>query len=293
MYIGIDLGGSHIGFGLLDESFNIIKKEKVLITRQTEVQQIIYLLKEGIKNLLDKSVKYIGIGFPGLCDIKTKIVTRASNVNFSSVCIPEIIEKEFNIPVYLDNDANCATIAEFFKGNLQDTNNSVLITIGTGIGGGIILNKEIYRGSNFSAGEFGHTTFVKNGIPCGCGKKGCFEKYASISALKKKCIEKGYDFEVAEDIFNSNDKDIIKIKNEWLNNLAEGISNIYNVLDIDKMVVGGGFSKSFYLIEKELRNIVKENIYNKNKEVIIQKALLENNAGIIGAGMLGSIRVRS
>ena len=106
MYIGIDLGGSHIGFGLLDESFNIIKKEKVLITRQTEVEQIIYLLKEGIQKINNKKVKYIGIGFPGLCNINTRIVTRASNVNFSSVCIPEILEEEFNIPVYLDNDAN-------------------------------------------------------------------------------------------------------------------------------------------------------------------------------------------
>ncbi|MBE5821201.1 MAG: ROK family protein [Clostridiales bacterium] len=290
MYIGIDLGGSHIGFGLLDESFKLIKKEKVLITRQTEVEQIIYLLKEGIQKFFDKSVRYIGIGFPGICDIKKRIVTRASNINFSSICIPEILEKEFNVPVYLDNDANCATIAEYFKGNLQGINNGVLITVGTGIGGGIILNKELYRGSNYTAGEFGHTTFVKDGITCGCGKKGCFEKYASISSLKKKCLQKGYNFEICEEIFNSSDKDVIKIKNEWMNNLAEGISNIYNILDIEKIVVGGGFSKSFYLIEKDLRNLVKEKIYNKNKEIIIQKAMLENSAGIIGAGMLGSIK---
>lgn len=290
MYIGIDLGGSHIGFGLLDESFKIIKKEKVLITRQTEVEQIVYLLKEGIKNIYDRSVRYIGIGFPGICDIEKKIVTRASNVNFSSISIPKLLEKEFNIPVYLDNDANCATIAEFFKGNLQGVNNAVLMTVGTGIGAGIILNKELYRGSDYTAGEFGHTTFVKNGITCGCGKKGCFEKYASISALKKQCLKKGYEFELCEDIFNSVDKEVIKIKEEWLNNLAEGISNIYNMMDIEKMVIGGGFTKVFSLIEEELNDLVKAKVYNKNKEIIIKKAVLENNAGIIGAGMLGSIK---
>ena len=290
MYIGIDLGGSHISFGLLDDNFDIIVKNKIVITRQTEVEQIVVLLKEGINEIIEKKVKCIGIGFPGICDIKTRTVTRASNVNFSSICIPEILEKEFNIPVYIDNDANCATIAEFFKGNLKGVNNGVLMTVGTGIGAGIILNKEIYRGSSFAAGEFGHTTFVRNGITCGCGRKGCFEKYASVSALKKQCLNKGYDFELCEQIFNSKDKEVIEIKNDWLNNLAEGISNIYNMLDIDKMVIGGGFTKSFNLIEKDLNDLVKSKVYNKNKDIIIQKALLENNAGVIGAGMLGSIR---
>ncbi len=289
MYIGIDVGGSHIGFGLLDDNFNIILNNDTYISRKTPIEEIVEILKEGIQNIINENVKYIGIGFPGICNLDTKLVTRASNIDFNKICIPQILENEFNIPVYIDNDANVATIAEYFKGSLNSTENGILLTIGTGIGGGIILDGKIYRGTNYTAGEFGHMCFEKDGIKCGCGRSGCFEKYAALSVLKKTYTQNGFDFPNLNEILDMDDLAAKIIYEKWIDNLTDGIASIYNIYDPDKVIIGGGFAKYFENVQDKIIALVQEKVYNKEKEIIIEKAFFENDAGLIGAAMLGQI----
>ena len=205
MYIGIDVGGSHIRTGLLDEKFNIVEYNDIYINKEIPADNIKDKLIQSINNVINEEVKYIGIGFPGTCDIKNKVVLKTSNVNYLQFDIVKTLEEEYNIPIYIDNDANCAAIGEMYKGNLKNVENGILLTVGTGIGSGIVINNKIYRGSSFNAGELGHMIFSKNGIECGCGKKGCLEKYAALSVLKKDLEINHIKEENIKEIFDNDD----------------------------------------------------------------------------------------
>lgn len=289
MYIGIDIGGSHIRTGLLDEEFNILEYNDIYINKETPLDDIKDSLIESINKIINQDVKYIGIGFPGTCDIKNKVILKASNINYLQFDIVRIIEDKFNLPVYIDNDANCATIAELYKGSLKNVENGVLLTIGTGIGSGIVINGKIYRGSSFNAGELGHITFSKDGIECGCGKKGCLEKYAAFSVLKKALNIKHIKEENMKELFESNDKEKIDKYYEWIENLAMGIVSIYNVLDPQKIVLGGGICNIFEFVKNDLIKKIDETKHIPNQKIVIEKAILENDAGMVGAGILGII----
>ncbi len=289
MYIGIDVGGSHIRTGLLDEEFNILTSNDVYINKQISTDEIKISLINNIKQIINEDVKYIGIGFPGTCDIKKKVILKASNINYLKFDLVNILKNEFNIPVYIDNDANCATIGELYKGNLLNVENGILLTIGTGIGSGIIINGKIYRGTSFNAGEFGHMTFNLNGIECGCGKKGCFEKYAAFSVLKNALDIKHIKEDDIKEIFENNDKEKIDKYNNWLDNLAIGIVSIYNILDPDKIILGGGICNIFDYIKPTLIEKINKIKHIPNQNIIIEKAKLENDAGMVGAGILGRI----
>lgn len=289
MYIGIDVGGSHIRIGLLDEEFNILNSNDLYINNQTFTEDTIESIINSIKKIINEDVKYIGIGFPGSCDIKNKIVLKASNINYLKFDLVKILQKEFNIPIYIDNDANCAAIGEMYKGNLKNVENGILLTVGTGIGSGIVINNKIYRGSSFNAGELGHMIFIKNGIECGCGKKGCLEKYAALSVLKKALGVNHIKEENIKEIFDNDDMERIDKYNEWLENLAISIVSIYNVLDPEKIVLGGGVCNIFEYIKPALMKKIELIKHIPNQNIIIEEAKLGNDAGMVGAGILGII----
>lgn len=297
MYIGIDLGGSHIGLGLVDENGNIISKKEVYTDITYTREKIVKCCKEMIDVILDSNklslmqIEYIGIGIPGTINDTT--ILRAENMNIYNFNIVDEFKKTaeyINVPIYLENDANCATIAEFACGNLKGVNNGILLTIGTGIGSGIIINKKLYKGANRLAGEIGHMCIKPEGLQCNCGQKGCFEKYASMKNLRMKVSKiLKLDNEITGEelliLLRGNKPELNNILDEYIEFLSIGIANYINIIDPDKVVLGGSIVHFKEIVLKELNKRVNEKTYNKFTNYQLDMANVGNDAGIIGAAL--------
>ncbi len=308
-YIGIDIGGMSVACGITDEKFNIIYKDSVPTEAKKPGEEIVADIIGLVKKVMDKvnakeaDIKSIGIGAPGMLDRENGVIVRSSNINFRNTEIRKLINEQINVPVYVDNDANCAALGEAVSGSTKEVDNSVMITLGTGVGGGVILNKKIYSGFNGHAGELGHTVIVYDGEPCGCGRKGCWETYASVTALirqTKKAIEenpesilaKSVDGEVngktAFDAMRNNCPVGTQVVNQYIKYVAVGITDIINILMPEMIAIGGGISKEGDALIKPLIEEVTINMYKKMAvPTKIVTATLGNDAGIIGAAALG------
>ena len=227
-----------------------------------------------------KNVKSIGIGVPGI--VRENKIIYTCNLPLENINVKKYLKTD--LPIYLGNDALCATLAEYHYIDNQQYDNYLLMTIGTGVGAGVILNKKLYLGKSGAAGEIGHMVIEREGIQCNCGRKGCFEKYVSIKKLlqdtgTESLKEFFYIVERNEKIANMFDK--------YLNDLAEGIANVINVYDVDVVVIGGSISWFGDKYIHILRSKVREKIYNDyTYKVNIKCARLGNDAGIIGASLL-------
>ena len=311
-HLGVDLGGTNIAVGLISKEGNLLYKHSVKTEREKPYQEIIKNIAEACKTLLSDNaidigeVEFIGIGLPGTCDREKGIVEYAPNINFKNVNISEEMKKYFDKPIYIDNDANCAALGESISGSARNFNSSITVTLGTGVGGGIIVDKKIVAGAFGGAGEIGHQIIKIDGELCGCGNRGCFETYASATALirdakiaaKKNPSSKMLDL-VNNDIDLINPKTVFdaceagdvvakEIINNYINFLAIGISNLINILQPDAIVIGGGISKQEDNLTNPLKKLVEKNILGRSLKTEIKVAELGNDAGIIGAGMLKS-----
>jgi len=228
------------------------------------------------------------------------------NLGWDHVDLKRSIEREFGLPVYIENDAKAAALAEFMVGSLQGTQNSVLITLGTGVGGGIFLNGELYRGSNGKASEIGHMIVGENFYNCNCGKNGCFETFTSATALiqyTRKLMKDSdeetmildklegnldlLDAKVIMECAQQGDSLSLKVVDRFINYLVIGISNLFNILDPELIALGGGVSKAGeYLLELIDRNISSNDCFQNMRNLKIITATLGNEAGIVGAAML-------
>ncbi|MFH1390361.1 MAG: ROK family protein [Candidatus Margulisiibacteriota bacterium] len=196
----------------------------------------------------------------------------------------KILEKEFSRPVFIDNDANCAALAEARFGAGVGRRHFIYITVSTGIGGGIIINGQLYRGANGSAGEFGHMIIDSQGLTCGCGNVGCFEAMASGTAVRKRAGMDGASVELAA---RQGDKKALAVINETAHYLAIGISNLVNIFNPELVILGGGVSKMRELLLNPVRKEFKKYaLYLPAKSVKIVRAKLGTNAGILGAAAL-------
>lgn len=275
MYFGIDLGGSHIGIGLVDDEYQIIEKKEFDLTYEYDKRLIVNKCVEIINEILENKklslfqIDHIGIGCPGrITNTKIIISDNMGLYNFEIIEEFRKFEGYSTIPIYLENDANCATVAEYLCGNLQDTTNSILLTIGTGIGSGIIINKKLYKGSNSTSGEIGHMCIKKDGLECNCGKRGCWEKYASIKALKLRITkELGLNKEISGQeisvLLNNGNVNVVNIFNEIKEYLALGIANIINLFDPEKVVLGGSIIYYKQWLADDLNIIVNKRVYNR------------------------------
>lgn len=296
MYIGIDLGGSHIGIGLVSKDYKIINKKEVDISEFYEKENIVSKCKNMISDILNEQklsiyqIDSIGIGAPG--QIRGDIIISSPNMriyNFNIINEFRKNEDYKSIPIYLENDANCATIAEYLCGSLKNVTNGVMLTIGTGIGSGIIINQKLYKGSNLLAGEIGHMCISHNGLECKCGQKGCFEVYASMKNLRKKITEqlqlnKEITGEEIQILLNNGNEIVKKTFLETLEYLAIGIANCINIFDPQKIVLGGSIVYYKQWIFDKLNYLVNQKVFNKSYNAyIIEFATVGNNAGIIGA----------
>ncbi len=314
MYIGIDLGGTNMAVGLVDETGRLLDKASVPSGRERTFPEIMMDSVDLIRTLLARNkidaseLRGIGMGAPGLVDPKKRIIFE--EVNFPAFH-NENPEKEManyfpGVPVYLENDANAAAYGEAVCGAIRDVSEAVMITLGTGVGGGIIVGKKIYSGFNFAAGELGHMTLDINGPVCACGRRGCFETYASATALirrTKEVIEEnpdsiihemiGHNLEnvngkVAFDAAKQGDSAGEQIVSEFVSALAIGIANVINLLQPETIVLGGGVSKEGDYLLSRLMPLVRQFSYAPKclPETKLKMAKLGNDAGIIGAAML-------
>lgn len=308
-FIGADLGGTNIATVIVDEFGEIINKH----TRPTEASKGPKTVIENVKNSIYKvcsdvpseEVAGIGLGIPGLVDIEKGISIFAGNLGWKNIPVLKEFKEEFKKPVFMDNDVRVATLGEKYFGAGRGIDNLICITLGTGIGSGIIINGKLYRGRNSCAGEIGHITVVKDGLYCNCGNRGCLEVYASAPGMSRRAreyIRAGHytilDSMVCGDLskitpkliskaYDRGDQLAIKIMEETAEILAIGIANYIDIIDPEMVVIGGGVSLAGDRLFKPLRKFVVERSMNKiAKNVKIVPAKLKNESGMMGSAAL-------
>ena len=313
MYLGIDLGGTNIAVGLVDDSPKVIADASCPTDAGRPYQEIVKdmadlcnkVMAEGGATLND--IKGIGIGSPGSIDSANGVVLYANNLGWDHVPLRAELGKYFpNIPIGVENDANAAAYGEYVvNGNGSDS--FVAITLGTGIGGGIVLDQKIYRGHNGSGGELGHTTLVFGGEPCTCGKPGCWEAYAAVTALirqTKAAMEANPDslmVKLAEDAgkvsgrtafdaAKQGDSAAQQVVDTYIRYVAEGIVNVINIFQPETLVIGGGISKEGDYLLKPIQEYVNTYTYGGvEPRTKLMIATLFNDAGIIGAALASTL----
>ena len=310
MYIGIDLGGTNIAVGLVDDSGKVIIKDSTPTLASREAEEIVKDMITVSEKIVKKAgysmsdIKGIGIGCPSAVDNATGEVVYTANIeSFRNIPLAEMIRKYYDIPVTLENDANAAAYGEYMV-NGEDASVFVAVTLGTGIGGGIIIDKKIFRGSNGAGTEIGHVPLVHNGIKCNCGRKGCWEIYASVTALvnqtkvaiakhpeslmKTIADERGtVNGRTAFDAAKKGDSVAQAVVDKYIEYVADGLVGIINIFQPEKVVISGGISKEGDYLIKPITDFVRKYDFNKFFEprVKIEPATLLDDAGIIGAAL--------
>ena len=318
-YVGIDLGGTNIVAGVVDGDYNIIAKASTKTNcprpEKEIAEDMAKMAVQAVENakLTMDDIEWIGIGTPGIANSATGIVERANNLGFINTPLVKYV-KEFigrnDTPVYIENDANAAAYGEYVAGAAKGAKNAVCITLGTGVGGGIIVDGKIYSGSNFGGAEIGHTVIEVDGPQCTCGRKGCFEVFSSATGLIRMTKEamdadktsvmhkitldrKGkVSARTSFEAMRMGDPAAKAVVDKYIKYLAAGITNTINIFQPDVLCIGGGVCNEGDPLLLPMKEIVKKEVYTrnskKNTEIVIAK--LGNDAGIIGAAFLGKAK---
>ncbi|MGI5900230.1 MAG: ROK family protein [Christensenellales bacterium] len=317
-YIGIDIGGTNIAAGLVDESGSIIAKMSSPTGAERGLDFIVEDMADLCQRLMDgtglraENIGAVGIGLPGIVSPQEGMVYFCPNLNWRDIPLRDIFAERIDLPVYIGNDANVAAWAERASGVFKGKDNCIFLTLGTGLGGGIILDGKLFTGVHHVGAEPGHMVLVANGNPCNCGNYGCFERYASASALinmaknalsgkvfpagegslmleKAGSIEK-IDAKCVIDSAKEGDEVALDVFEAYAKYLALGIVSLINLFDPEIIALGGGVSNAGEFLLEAVRRHVRENALFKDipyADIVI--ATLGNDAGIIGAAMLGAI----
>lgn len=309
MYIGIDLGGTNIAVGLVDNEPKIVAQASRPTGAERPYQEIARDMAELCKEVTENAgytmadIQGIGVGSPGAIDSKEGVIVFANNLNWHNVPLIAELKKYYpEIPMTVENDANAAAYGEYVV-NGDGAESFLAITLGTGVGGGIVLDKRIYRGFNGAGGEIGHFTLVHDGEYCTCGKNGCWEAYASVTALIRqteaamkanpdslmvqKADEKGHvSGRTAFDAAKAGDAAAQQVVDQYLEYVADGISSVINIFQPKVLVIGGGISKEGDYILKPIQAYIDRYTYCKDiPQTELKIATLFNDAGIIGAAL--------
>ena len=302
--VGVDLGGTKIYTALVDLEGNIIKEKTVETLAHEGEKAVMGRIVDTIKYVIDGTdknlIKSIGIGSPGPLDVKNGIIIENSNLPFKNFAIVKTIKETYDLPTYLDNDANVATLGEFMFGAGKGSENMVFITASTGIGGGAVLNGKLFRGATGNALEVGHMTVSTEGPRCGCGNLGCAEALGSGTAIGKRAKEavlsnvvtslKNYENVTAKEVFKeaaNGDRVAKNILNTSLTYLGIAVANTITNFDPEKVVVGGGVVNGGDIVLDTIRNVVEERCMAAFVEnCTIEKAILGGKAGVLGAAAL-------
>lgn len=303
-YIGIDLGGTNIAAGIVDENGKIICQTSTPTLKERPINEIMDDMARLCFELCDESgiaiekIEAVGVGCPGSVDNKNGIISYSNNIPMKMVKMREYLEGKLGKKVNLENDANAAAFGEYVI-NGGGAESFLFITLGTGVGGGVILGGKIFRGFNGVASEAGHITLVHDGEQCTCGKKGCWEAYASVTALinqTKKAISENPDSAMAKsevvtgrtsfDAAKAGDSAAKAVVEQYCRYVADGITSLVNVFEPEKVCIGGGISREGDYLLNPVREFVDKYEYNKYcAKTVIETATLFNEAGIIGAAL--------
>lgn len=317
--VGIDLGGTNIVAGVVKHDtkvneYEIIAKAECKTAIPRPEADVCDSMADVVKKAVRKAkltmddIAYIGIGVPGAVNPETRVVETSPNLFFTNWEVSKMMEERLNKYVKIENDANAAALGEFLAGAAKGVKNAVVVTLGTGVGGGIIIDGKIYSGSNFAGAELGHMVIVKDGKKCGCGRRGCWEAYASATALinqtkdaiRNEKAEFSFMLDAVEgDIDQVNGKTPFDamlagdltgkaVINNYVSYLACGIVNVINIFQPDILCVGGGISRQGENLLAPVRTIVEQERITKHneKQTQICECILGNDAGIIGAASL-------
>lgn len=310
--IGIDLGGTNIKAGVVNEEYEIVASASVKTNLPRPAEGIVDGICEAVDIALKSAgvelneINAVGIGTPGSANRETGEVLYSNNLGFRNTHLGEMLKARLGKKIYVENDANAAAFGEYLAGGGKGYENVVVITLGTGVGGGVIIDGKIYTGFNFCGAELGHTVIEYNGRACTCGRKGCFEAYSSATALiasTKKAMEEhkesklwtiaggsldGVDGKTAFDGMRAEDETAVKVVKEYIEYLGCGLTNMVNIFQPQILLIGGGICKEGDNLTKPLREIIARDSYCIDEKLLprLDICRLGNDAGIIGAAFL-------
>jgi len=312
-YIGIDLGGTNIAAGLVGEDAALINCLSIPTGRGRSAGEIVMDMADLARkaalegNVPWETIQAVGIGVPGTANRETGMVEYANNLGFYDVPMVSMMEEQLpGKKIRFDNDANAAAWGEYVAGCGKGCKSMLAVTLGTGIGGGIILDGRLFEGVNYAAGEFGHFIIDRNGIPCNCGRRGCFEAYASATALigqTRAAMEKNrnsmlwnlcegdiqlVDGKTLFDAVRLGDDTGALVLGQYVEYLAAGLVDLINIFQPELICIGGGISKAGDLLLEPLQEIIDREDYARTsrRRTRLAAAELDNDAGIIGAALL-------
>lgn len=311
-YIGIDVGGMSIKAGVADINGNVLHKTTIVTRGNYDAEYtisndihklIVKLLDEA--NIPEEKIAAVGIGQAGSIDSERGIINYWNNIPMKNVHVVEELKKWHKMPVFIDNDANVAALGECVFGAAKGLRNVMLVTLGTGVGSGIIIDGKIYRGEYGAGAEAGHMRIVMNGEPCTCGGRGCWEAYASVSALirqTKAAMEKhpesmmcSFAAEMGEvngitsfKAARVGDKAALEVVARYIEYVGTGLVSLQNIFRPQIFLIGGGISKEGEFLTDPLEKFVQDGMFDKETgdPVKIRPAALHNDAGILGAAAL-------
>lgn len=311
-HLGLDVGGTNMVAGIVDSDYNIIARESIPTNAGRPVGEIAFEMAEVSRAALRKAglglgdVASWGIGMPSYVNPATNLLVHANNFGWKNVPIYDHLGKHIGIPTFIQNDANCATLGEVLAGAAKDYTDVVMLTLGTGVGGGIVLGKKIYAGADNMGAELGHTKLVYNGVECTCGQKGCLESYCSSTALIRQAREAvretpasmilemcggdpaKIDGRCVFDACKLGDRVAVRLIDQYTSYLAAGMSTFITIFRPQVMILGGGMAEAGDCLFVPLEEKLRSSTFAAGEIGVprIVKAALGNDAGIIGAAFL-------
>ncbi len=307
-FIGLDFGGTSVKVGVVSDSGKILRSDIIPVKSLSDFDKVMSPVIDWIDRFLKEgkiSIDAVGIGTPGFVDKETKVLIAGSE-NLPAIkhhSIARIIEDTFHLPAFADNDATCAIAGELVFGAGKNYSDFVMITLGTGIGGGLVLNGRVYRGFRGFAGEIGHICIDPNGPHCNCGSRGCFEQYASGPAIVReyKRMIKNRGINIEEEITpkfifdrakEGGELELLLVE-DVCHKIAQAFGTLLNVLNVEAFIIGGGISRAGSIISSTVKKYLPDFVWPellKGVDVVI--AELQNNAGILGAAAQAMERLR-
>ena len=313
-YVGVDIGGTNLKAGLVDENGVLLATQKMKVASIADDDGLAWTVASLVQelahtvNISVSDVASVGVGVPGTVEIRSGSINYTCNLPLRNVPLRKLFHRYLSIPLYIENDANCAALAEFLVGAGRDSKRFVTITLGTGVGAGIVHNGKIYHGANGMAGEVGHMVIQRGGLPCPCGRHGCWEQYASATALKRMTAAAlaAHPHSILAQVVAENEGRVSgqsafiaarrsdpvgqQVCDEYVDYLACGVVNVVNIFQPDTLAIGGGVSNEAeeQLLLPVQQRVARESIpCGRDRRTRIVKAELGNRAGIIGAALLG------
>ena len=314
--LGIDLGGTNIAVGVVDENYNIVGRGKVKTNCPRPAEEIVDDMARAARMAMEDAgitidqVDGAGVGSPGAIDSKNGIVVQAFNLDFFDVPVGAMMKERLGVDCCVGNDANAAAYGEYLAGSGKEADSFVMITLGTGVGGGVILDNKMLVGCNYAGAELGHIAIREGGEQCTCGRRGCWEAYASATALIRQAktamkTNEGsklwmlcegdidnVDGKMVFDAYHDGDATAIAVVNRYITYIAEGITDLINIFQPDILSIGGGICAQGKVLTDPIEAFLDKNDFARNfkKRTKLRTATLGNDAGIIGAAYLGNLK---